>query len=279
MALLTSVIIPSRGGADRLPRLLGMLAAQDSAVEVVVVLDGDIDGSSQAVDGWRDRLDLTVIEFGENRGRAAALNAGFEAARGDVLIRCDDDLAPLSDFASRHAAHHSDSPIGVVGLVRNQFPDTAYARAYGRHWDRLQRDHAYASAPDSTWQHWAANCSVSRETWERIGPYDEAYRGYGWEDIDWGYRLHQAGVPVIITLLWRPTTTWPPSPPRHGYAGRTTQARRSAGSRPSSTPGPPVDRTAPGHARSNVLHITSPRRHQPPGLNVSTVESVDSRAR
>jgi hypothetical protein len=40
--------------------------------------------------------------------------------------------------------------------------------------------------------------SVDRETWDRVGPYDEGYRGYGWEDVDWGYRVHDAGVPITV---------------------------------------------------------------------------------
>ena len=42
-----SVIVPSRGGAQRLPRLIGALAAQEDAppFEVHVVVDGDVDGS------------------------------------------------------------------------------------------------------------------------------------------------------------------------------------------------------------------------------------------
>ncbi|GAB2974519.1 glycosyltransferase family 2 protein [Nocardioides montaniterrae] len=199
MAVLTSLVVPSRGGAARLPRLLDRLAAQeDATVEVVVVLDGDVDGSAAAVAAYASRLDLNLLTFAENRGRAAALNAGFAAARGDVLVRCDDDLAPAPDFAARHAAHHTGDPVGVIGLVRNLFPDTAYARAYGRHWDRLQREQAYAAPPAQAWRHWAANASVTRATWDLVGPYDEGYRGYGWEDVDWGYRLHLAGVPVVI---------------------------------------------------------------------------------
>jgi len=29
-------------------------------------------------------------------------------------------------------------------------------------------------------------------------PYDPAYQHYGWEDVDYGYRLHEAGIPVIL---------------------------------------------------------------------------------
>ena len=83
-----SIVVPSFRCADRLPQLLDSLAAQDAApsFEVIVVVDGVDDGSVALLEN-ESRLDARSIVFPENRGRVAALNAGFEAARGDVLIR------------------------------------------------------------------------------------------------------------------------------------------------------------------------------------------------
>ena len=194
---LASIVIPSRGGAERLPRLLGALSAQDdSEWEAIVVLDGDVDGSANVLDDYRAKLPLHVVVFPENRGRVAALNAGFSTATGEVLIRCDDDLEPAPDYVRRHKEAHAGDPVGVVGLYLNQLPPTPYARAYGVEADESFRQAAYGSP--TPWRYWAGNCSVTRATWERVGPYDPAYRAYGWEDVDWGYRLHAAGIPVRL---------------------------------------------------------------------------------
>lgn len=201
----TSIVVPSRGGAQRLPVLLAALAAQtDTDFEVVIVLDGDHDGSRAAIQRASQGTPVRIVEFPTNRGRSVALNAGFGAARGDVLVRCDDDLMPQPDYVARHAQHHdtataaSGAPVGVVGLYRNTFPWTAYARAYGEVWDKQLRRDAYAAHENLRWRYWAGNVSVSRSTWERVGPYDERFRGYGWEDVDWGYRLNQVGVPIVL---------------------------------------------------------------------------------
>lgn len=194
-----SVVIPSRSGAVRLPRVLGALSAQTHPdTEVVVVLDGDVDGSAGVVEPWRDRLDLTVVALPENRGRAAALNAGLEAATGIVLLRCDDDLEPGPEHVARHAAHHLGPPVGVIGLCPNVFPDTPYARHYGRDHDARFRAEAAALPGGQRWRVWGANVSVTRPTWEDVGPYDLGYRGYGLEDVDWGYRLHVRGYPLVL---------------------------------------------------------------------------------
>lgn len=195
-----SVVIPTRGGAHRLPQLLAALAEQThEATEVVVVVDGEVDDSAGVLDGWANRLDLRVVVLPENRGRSSALNTGFTAATGEVLIRCDDDLVPRAEHVARHVAHHVDGgPVGVIGLCPNVFPDTPYARAYGKSRDALFRQQAFSMTPDQRWRLWGANVSVTRETWEAIGPYDTAYRAYGLEDVDWGYRLQLAGIPLVL---------------------------------------------------------------------------------
>ena len=162
-----------------------------------MVLDGDIDDSAAVVAAAGD-LPVRAIVFEENRGRVAALNAGFADATGEVLIRCDDDLRPNPDYVERNVARHRGQPVGVVGLYQNVFPDTDYARVYGRPADVTFRRDAYLVAPEERWRYWAGNASVTRETYDRVGPYDRDYRAYGWEDVDWGYRLLASGVPIVI---------------------------------------------------------------------------------
>ena len=199
MSVGVSVVVPSRGGAGRLPSLLDRLAAQtQSDWEAIVVLDGDVDNSAAVVERCRPTLPVRVVTFPENRGRSAALNAGFDAADGEILVRCDDDLAPKPDFLRRHVEAHRDGPVGVIGMCRNIFPQTPYATAYGRPAYARQRAGAYAAPPEQRWHFWGGNISIDRESWDRVGPYDPDFRAYGWEDVDWGYRLMRAGVPIVV---------------------------------------------------------------------------------
>ena len=194
-----SIIVPSYLGAGRLPALFDALATQDPHCpdfEVIVVIDGTDDGSVALVEA-ESRFVVDYLLFPENRGRVAALNAGFEKARGRVLIRCDDDLVPDRDYVRNHVAGHAGEPRGVVGLYLNAYEPSRYFEVYGRHADDSLREGAYADA-GLPWRYWAGNCSVTRETWRRIGPYDPQYRLYGWEDVDYGYRLHRAGIPVVL---------------------------------------------------------------------------------
>lgn len=197
-----SVIIPSFQGALRLPELLAALASQDfgAAWEVILVLDGSSDDSASVAKGFRNSLNLTVLDRGFNAGRSTTLNDGFDAAQGDILIRCDDDLLPNPTYIAKFAQWFvEDRSVGVVGLYRNVYPETAYSRTYGRAVDKRFRREAYASDSGRRWQYWAGNCAVHRDMWERVGPYDaETYRAYGWEDVDWGYRLQAAGGHIVL---------------------------------------------------------------------------------
>lgn len=197
-----SVVVPSRGGAQRLPVLFEALRHQDTTnFEVVVVLDGDVDSSRSVVEAEQERgaLSVSLVEFPENRGRVSALNAGFEAARGWVLIRCDDDFEPDPWYVSRHVVLHEQGPVGVIGMAKNVISKpTFFSRLYSDDADRRHHEEALTSDPETRWRYWAGNVSVDAETYRAVGPYSTVYRTYGWEDVDWGYRLHCHGVPIII---------------------------------------------------------------------------------
>ena len=201
MSPAASVVVPTRGGARRLPVLLAALEQQSTRdFEVVLVVDGDIDGSEEVIRSWaaRGTLRLEPVVLPENVGRAGALNAGIRAARGRVLIRCDDDLVPGPEFVAGHVRRHEGHTVAVVGPCHNVLPDTAFARSYGNAASERSLRGARDCPPERAWRLWGGNVSVTSDTARSIGPYDERYRGYGWEDVDYGFRLHSAGIPVLV---------------------------------------------------------------------------------
>src|SRR5262249_43957763 len=93
-----SVVIPVHDEEQNLAALHGELAAQFDGgragpAEFIFVDDGSRDGS------WRVLAELAradprggALRFRRNFGRAAALVAGFQAARGDLVFTLDGDL-------------------------------------------------------------------------------------------------------------------------------------------------------------------------------------------
>src|SRR6266511_3802593 len=63
--------------------------------EVIFVDDGSTDGTFSALTrlhAGADEDQLTVVRLRRNFGKAAALNAGFAQAGGDVIVTIDGDL-------------------------------------------------------------------------------------------------------------------------------------------------------------------------------------------
>lgn len=217
--LSVSVVVPSYQGRGKLSALMAALSKQETSCdwEVVVVLDGSTDGSAELLEGWVSRLPLRVVNRADNRGRSYTLNEGFRNATKEILVRCDDDLEPAPNYVQRYSELLSAEPrIGVVGLYKNSFPKTAYSAAYGEMVDRRFAAEAYAAPENMHWHYWAGNCAVTREVFNEVGEYDLLYRQYGWEDVDWGYRLHKLGYRVVLDPKLETT---------HNVAATTTAGR------------------------------------------------------
>ncbi len=92
-----SVVIPVFNEADSLETLLRELsevaAARGYDLDVVFVDDGSTDGSWDVIRRLSDTDPHTSgIRFRRNFGKAAALSAGFDQARGDLVMTLDADL-------------------------------------------------------------------------------------------------------------------------------------------------------------------------------------------
>ncbi|MBL0749141.1 glycosyltransferase family 2 protein [Nocardioides baculatus] len=198
-----SVVVPTRGGVSRLPGLLEALARQDLADpwEVIVVLDGEVDGSRALLEEYADRLPLRVITREGSNGVAAALAAGYAEAGGEIVLRCDDDLSLPRGLLAGHLAWHRDrshdaAPLGVISLTRDVFEDSPYAESYGRPANARLLSEAYSRPADERWRHWAACNSVPKAAYDAAGGFDLTM-GYR-EDSELGFRLARSGVEIVI---------------------------------------------------------------------------------
>jgi len=95
-------IVPAYRAAHTLPRVLHELRATLPKARIIVVDDGSPDGTAAAA---RDLADW-IIRLTENRGKGAALRAGFEEA-----LRGDDDVVVTLDADGQH------DPVSVPSLL------------------------------------------------------------------------------------------------------------------------------------------------------------------
>lgn len=92
-----SVVIPLFNEADSLPELMAwihrVMQSNNLSYEVIMVDDGSDDHSWETISNLRNEFpNLKGIKFQRNYGKSAALNEGFKAAQGDIVITMDADL-------------------------------------------------------------------------------------------------------------------------------------------------------------------------------------------
>ncbi|HEX4490320.1 MAG TPA: glycosyltransferase [Acidimicrobiia bacterium] len=114
-----SVVIPTFCRANRLRRLVAALEQQTLArdrFEVVVVDNASTDDTPRALRELVARSPLTLRTLVETTpGPAATRNAGWKAARGEVIAFVDDDCVPDPDWLSSGLdAMRADARLGVV---------------------------------------------------------------------------------------------------------------------------------------------------------------------
>lgn len=112
-----TVLIPTYRRPNDLGRCLGALEDQVRVPDeiLVVVRDDDTETQDLLASSAPKSTVLRTVSVG-TRGTVAALNAGLEAARGDIISFTNDDAAPHPDWLARVEEHfRTDPKLGGVG--------------------------------------------------------------------------------------------------------------------------------------------------------------------
>lgn len=195
-----SVVIPTYNRLDTLVHVLPTLLAQDlapSEYELLVCDSNSNDGTAELLAGVAAEHSNVRHISGAFGGRAAARNAGIDAARGEIVLFNDADILASPDLLSTHLRRHRERRgIAVVGLEVQVKDLDEYV---------YKRDHPQARGhlhPPSrkrlSWLYFlTGNASVRRGDLLRAGCFDEDFTGYGHEDLELGYRLRRLGVEIV----------------------------------------------------------------------------------
>lgn len=188
-----SAIIPTRGGDERLARNLPSvrtsLVASGEPWEIIVVDDGM--ELARPPDGAR------IVTLSAAGGYGPAVNAGAQAATGDLLLILNDDvrLDPTS-VGIMHEALAARGVFAVAPAILSHLAACGDEGGKAARWEAglLEIEEVPATEPHATL--YAVGCCYlcRRETFLGLGGYDDAYAPFFWEDVDLGYRAWRAGL-------------------------------------------------------------------------------------
>lgn len=186
-----SIVIPVYNEQQSLPELLRRTEAACARLrhdyEIVLVDDGSRDQSAEILQQAAEREGSRVVAviLNRNYGQHAAIMAGFEHCKGDVIVTLDADLQNPPEEIPRLIAL-AEQGYDVVGTVRNNRQDSAWRR----------------------WPSKLINLAVQRSTGVAMSDYGCMLRAYRRTVVDamLACRERSTFIPILANSFARHTT-------------------------------------------------------------------------
>ncbi len=198
-----SIAIPTyRHDCSHLIRLLAGLDSAGGAIEIIAYDDGSADAallSRMTAAGREVSVPVRIVGAAKNRGRSIARNRAVANARADWVLLLDADMAPdNASFIETYLA--AIARLGRPGLIVGGYSLKTAPREgrFALHrWQAARSEclDAAARARAPARYVYTSNVLVHRDVLKLV-PFDEAFAGWGWEDIDWGFRASKV-FPIV----------------------------------------------------------------------------------
>jgi len=189
MNIKLSVVIGTYNQRDKLKEVLESLFAQTLSpylYEIIVVDSFSTDGTDKMIEELpTEHCPLNYIRQ-ENKGRPGARNRGIEEAKGEIIFLTDADMLADKNLLQEHLTAHENKKNAIFeGLTIN--PDgKPYIKEKIKLGQKLR------------WSYFlTGNLSIPKDIIKNAGMFDMDFAGYGWEDVELGYRLNKLGVPLF----------------------------------------------------------------------------------
>lgn len=201
-----SVVIPTHNRFRILQECLEALVRQDlpkKDYEVIVVDDGSQDSTETVARKFMKEHENFHYFFQENQGQGPARNLGLRHAKGSIIVLINDDMIVKPNFLTQHLRSHLRHPEEhevVLGLtlwhprlkktpLMNWLTNgsTVFGR-FGGHQFAYEKLEGKTEGDYNFF--YTSNLSLKKSLLDKY-PFDPVFSGYGWEDIELGYRLHK----------------------------------------------------------------------------------------
>jgi glycosyltransferase involved in cell wall biosynthesis len=196
MTARVSVVIPVYNAENSIGRAIESALAQDlGPLQVIAVNDGSTDSSLAVLQRYAEQHphQVTVIDQ-ENRGAAAARNAGAAATGCEYIAFLDNDDEWVPDKTSKMIAALDGAPDCVLAYSDAAVVEYGSRKPLGNF--VAARD-ARAPSMEDVFTHCApiltSTVVIRRRAFEKSGGFCEEYPAAGWEDVDFFLGARQVG--------------------------------------------------------------------------------------
>ncbi len=201
-----SVIIPNWNGRKLLGACLDSLRRQtQTGLEVIVVENGSVDGSSQFIK--ENYPEVRLLEQEVNLGFAGGVNRGIRQARGQRIGLLNNDAVVEPNWAEEMIRGLKEADIIQSKILQSDDHtkiDTTgdfmskWGLPYPR--GRNQTDNSEPKTISPIFSACGGSVVYRRRVFETVGLFDEAFFAY-LEDVDLSFRARLAGFKVAINPL------------------------------------------------------------------------------
>ena len=137
-----------------------------------------------------------TLRMPQAAGPAAARNRGAAAALGEVVLFIDSDICVRPDTVlqvQRFMAAHPDT-----AAVFGSYDDAPTHPGFPSQFKNLSHHFVHQRGRHDASTFWAGCGAVRRDTFLALGGFDERYERPSIEDIEFGYRLREAGHRIAL---------------------------------------------------------------------------------
>ena len=153
------------------------------------------DGSLEYYETLKTNYNIK-IHVQENKGKAAARNVGVKLSRGSYIIITDGDMIPEPDFVQAHLnAHEASEKLQCFEGLAYNLDKLEWPIKTAELFPQVGKNPKHLSKLG--WYYFlTGNLSIPKSLFDELGGFNEEFKGYGWEDLELGYRLSLKKVPL-----------------------------------------------------------------------------------
>jgi GT2 family glycosyltransferase/glycosyltransferase involved in cell wall biosynthesis len=201
-----SLVIPNWNGKDLLERFLPSWTAAIAVCpggEIIVVDNGSSDGSAEWIRA--NYPEVRVVALTENQGFGGGSNAGFRAAKNDIVVLLNSDMRVDPDFLTPLLAGFADETIFAVscqiflGDPAKRREETGLTEGWWQD-GGLRVGHREDAAVDCLFPCFyggGGSCAFDRRKFFELGGFDELLSPFYLEDTDLGFLAWKRGWKVM----------------------------------------------------------------------------------